>query len=265
MKKNIFVRLLVIVAVFASFTMASFAAETNQSIDISDVDSGLVHLSNFDNPQKKVKVMIKHNDSKYFYDVVDDELSLPLQMGNGSYAVVVYEQVSGNKYKAVQSKKFTAKMDKNQVFLNSIQSIEFNENDPAILKAKELTKNASTDMEKFMLIHEYVVSNVQYDYSKARTVQTGYIPSVQETFVTNTGICYDYASLMASMLRSIDVPTKLVKGYRADSNVYHAWNEVYVDGEWKVIDATYDASLSNSSKSFELFKSSSMYLAEKVY
>ena len=44
---------------------------------------------------------------------------------------------------------------------------------------------------------------------------------------TGKGICFDYASLMAALLRSQGIPTKLVVGYSGDA--YHAWISVYLD------------------------------------
>lgn len=87
----------------------------------------------------------------------------------------------------------------------------------AIIKtAKKLTKNAKTDLEKAKIIYNYIIKNVQYDLKKANSVEDGYIPSIEATIKDAKGICYDYASLYAAMLRSINVPTKLVMGYKVD-------------------------------------------------
>ena len=44
------------------------------------------------------------------------------------------------------------------------------------------------------------------------------------------------------MLRSIGIPTKLVKGYKNDIDGYHAWNEVYISEKgWVIVDTTYDS------------------------
>ena len=70
----------------------------------------------------------------------------------------------------------------------------------------------------------------------------GYIPSVDDTFLTNTGICFDYASLAAAMLRSCGIPTKVETGYISPSGIYHAWNEVYVkDSGWIEVGFKIDA------------------------
>ena len=80
----------------------------------------------------------------------------------------------------------------------------------AIKKAKDLTKNVKNNQEKVKVIYDYVTKNIKYDDKKANTVETGYIPSIDETLKSQSGICYDYSVLTAAMLRSIDIPTKLV-------------------------------------------------------
>ena len=44
------------------------------------------------------------------------------------------------------------------------------------------------------------------------------------------GICFDYAALMATMLRSQNIPAKMEIGYAnmEEGAVYHAWLSVYI-------------------------------------
>ena len=71
---------------------------------------------------------------------------------------------------------------------------------------------------------------------------------------TGKGICFDYASLAASMLRSQGIPTKIIFGYVAPDNLYHAWNMFYTketgwvsvefkvnEKEWTRMDLTFSA------------------------
>ena len=44
--------------------------------------------------------------------------------------------------------------------------------------------------------------------------------------LSGTGICLDYAAVMASMLRSQNIPTRLEVGYAG--NAYHAWISTYI-------------------------------------
>jgi transglutaminase/protease-like cytokinesis protein 3 len=99
-------------------------------------------------------------------------------------------------------------------------------------------------------IYTYVIENFDYDVEKAATVEQGYLPTVDETLASGKGICFDYASLMAAMLRSQNIPTRLEVGY-VSGGVYHSWisvhtpetgwitNIIQFDGEsWTMMDPT---------------------------
>lgn len=66
------------------------------------------------------------------------------------------------------------------------------------------------------------------------------IPSAVEVLNSMKGDCNEHATLFAAMARSIGIPTKIAAGlvYQDGVFAYHAWNEVYVDGQWLPIDAT---------------------------
>ena len=130
-----------------------------------------------------------------------------------------------------------------------------------------MTEGKTDNFEKIDVIYDYIITNIKYDTEKANTVKSGYLPSIDEILKTNKGICFDYASIMASMLRSQDIPAKLVTGYSSKLNVFHAWNEVYTeetgwiklnemyfDGfQWRLMDSTIASSgkQSNSPKVME--------------
>jgi transglutaminase-like putative cysteine protease len=104
--------------------------------------------------------------------------------------------------------------------------VNFNASSKAVQKGQELATGANTDLEVVQNVYHYVIQNITYDHEKAATVQSGYIPVVDNTLATGTGICFDYASLMGSMLRSQGIPTRLEIGYAGTE--YHAWISVYV-------------------------------------
>jgi transglutaminase-like putative cysteine protease len=97
------------------------------------------------------------------------------------------------------------------------------------------------------------------------TISTSYIPDINETFKSGKGICYDFSSLFAAMLRSAGIPAKLVKGYTDNAVGYHAWNEVYdsAAGSWVTIDTTYDSQIKASGAAFTMIKDSGSY--SKLY
>jgi transglutaminase-like putative cysteine protease len=120
-------------------------------------------------------------------------------------------------------------------------------------KAAELAAGKSDTLEKVKAIYNYVITNISYDYAKAATVQSGYLPDLDQVLADKKGICFDYASLMAGMLRSQNIACKLVVGYA--NTEYHAWISVWtpekgwVDGaiffdgvKWQMMDPTYASS-----------------------
>ncbi|MCI9382900.1 MAG: transglutaminase domain-containing protein, partial [Lachnospiraceae bacterium] len=66
-----------------------------------------------------------------------------------------------------------------------------------------------------------------------------YLPDVDATLQERKGICFDYSALFAAMLRAQDIPVRLAIGYVQPDNIYHAWNQVYLDGEWVWMDSTF--------------------------
>jgi len=91
------------------------------------------------------------------------------------------------------------------------------------------------------------------------------LPNIDKTLTSGKGICYDFSSVFAAMLRSQGIPVKLVKGYTTNVEGYHAWNEVYNSetGEWIVVDTTYDVVIKDAGRAVSMAKETANY--SKVY
>lgn len=249
------------------FANIGYAAEKSMTsfIDSSMSSQGVVNVKYLSASNKKLKLVVQKDQSQYVYNLKGDESveSFPLQLNSGQYKISIMENVEGKSYKPVFSSSINVKLeDPNKTYLNSIQNVQWDENTKAVVKAKELTKNAKTDEEKIKILYEYVVKNVKYDYDKIGNLPTDYVPVVDETFESNKGICYDFSSMFAAMLRSLNIPTKLVKGYTKNAVGYHAWNEVLINGKWVVVDTTYDSQVAEKHKKYTMVKDAKIY--EKV-
>jgi len=232
------------------------------------LEKGIVTVTYAVKANVKTKLMIAKGTEKYTYSLTANkkEESFPLQMGNGEYTISLLENTSGTKYKVVG--KETVKLnlkDQSVVYLNAVQNVAWNDKNAAIIKAEELTKDLKTDAEKVKAIYNYVTSNIAYDNELAQKITTEYIPDIDATFKNKKDICYGYATLFGAMLRSVDIPTKLVMGETTYVKEYHAWNEVYLDGKWVVIDTTVDASYKKAKKSIAMTKDAAKYTAAKTY
>ncbi|MBU5314063.1 transglutaminase-like domain-containing protein [Tissierella carlieri] len=260
-KKHRIILLLVITLLLFS----AVAQAADDYIDKSQINSGVIKINN--NNGKVGAVRVSKGSTSYDYILKGND-TIPLQLGNGEYTILVLESVGGNKFKQIAKETIALKsVDSNEIYLQSIQMINWNNDMDAIKKAKELTKNAKNDKEKVEVIYNYIITNISYDNDKASNLSSNYIPKIDETLKSQTGICYDYASLLAGMLRSVGVPTKLVMGRKNDIKEYHAWNQVYLadNNEWVNIDTTYDAGLKKGNAATTMIKDEKDYKIEKEY
>jgi transglutaminase-like putative cysteine protease len=184
----------------------------------------------------KIKVLVNINDSQYQYTIQNtpDFVTIPLSEGNGNYAVGVWENVTDDKYAAVFSCELDVQLsDEFKPYLYPNQFVDFQQGDAAAQLSEKLATGATSDIEAINGIYSWVVENVSYDEEKAVTVASGYLPNNKDTISSQTGICFDYAVLTASMLRAQGIPAKLVIGYAGAA--YHAWIEVYGTDTGKII------------------------------
>ena len=137
-------------------------------------------------------------------------------------------------------------------FLTPNQFCMYDAGSSCVALSSKLCGGNKDTIAKTAAIYDYVINNISY-VSTAENGANGYIPVPDTVLANKSGICFDYASLMAAMLRSQKIPTKVVVGYAGD--IYHAWISVYVDGSgwidgyiyfdgnsWNRMDPTFAAS-----------------------
>ena len=240
--------------------------------DFDQAETGVVRVKLDDRYEADtIKIMVAYegqNPEFYDYDRFAEFESYGIDEGIGTYQIGIYQNTSGNSYRSIGMKTVEVdELDSLIPYLSSVQSIRWDAKDEAAELALALTDGIESDWAKVQAVHQYIIENITYDYDKAKTVQTGYLPDNAATLENGNGICYDYSSLMASMLRSLSIPTKLVMGYSNTKDVYHAWNEVYdaEREEWILIDSTFDASLYQHGFAVEMERDLAEYRVEKVY
>lgn len=180
--------------------------------------------------------------AEYTYDLTGKGwTAFPLSEGDGTYTAAVFEQVEGTAYLPVLTAEFHAELtDPRAPFLRPNQQVDYTAAPQTLAKAAELTADAADDTEKTKKIYEFVSSVLRYDEELAGSVQSGYIPVLDEVLEREKGICLDFAALMTAMCRSQGITCRLVVGDAG--RAYHAWTEVW-DGEtWVRYDPTFAAS-----------------------
>ena len=138
--------------------------------------------------------MIVTGESRYTYNLKADGSieSFPLQMGNGWYTVCVLENSEGNEYRYLFIKTVNAAINnENDVYLNSIQNINWNYEMEAIKKASELFSGLDAQEQKIKAVYDFITEKIRYDYEKMRNVDTSYVPDIDNTLQAK-----EYATIM---------------------------------------------------------------------
>lgn len=222
------------------------------SIDASNTSQGYVMVK-YNGTNEKVKLQITCPDQSCYTYLISDRGAydtFPLTAGNGSYALQVLENVAGDTYTVSLAQSINVSIeDEFLPFLYPNQYVNFHTDSKAVSKGSDLAKDTYSDLDVVQNIYNYVIKNISYDTEKAQNVSYGYVPDIDDTLSSKKGICFDYAALMTSMLRSQNIPTKLEVGYSGDA--YHAWISTYIDDKgwvddiiqfngdtWQIMDST---------------------------
>ena len=147
----------------------------------------------------------------------------------------------------------------------------------------KLTTGLNSDLEKTRAIFVWITHNVKYDCRKKRLgqISSGFTFSTEEervqkliawenrqakrTLRIKKGICGDYALLFKKMCDAAGVSSQVVTGYAKNEKEQirkksrepnHAWNAIQVNGEWCLVDATWESgySIDNCRKFRQEFK-----------
>ncbi len=253
------------------------AAETtgDVGVDFSGLADGYIAVSARSDRVLKFQILL--GDGKYSYDLPSDGTPFvyPLNMGDGDYTFRVMQNVGDDRYTVLWSQtRAIALASEFEPFLRPSCMVPYDAGSDCVAKARELAADCADDVGVVSAVYEYLVDNISYDDEKAKTAQSSYLPDPDATLSCGTGICFDYAALAAAMLRSEGIPCRLVTGYLEPDGVYHAWNEIYIQGQgwitvrieapgaaWKRVDITLAASGVPASRT----DNDSLYTTRYVY
>jgi hypothetical protein len=99
-------------------------------------------------------------------------------------------------------------------------------------------KSTMTDLEKLIVVHDYVINSVKYDYSfKNRSPYS----AIKE----KKSVCSGFALLAGKLLEIAKVKQFYVTGDSSDPTTHksgkHIWNKINLNGLWYNIDFTWDS------------------------
>ena len=247
-------------------------------VDASNISEGYIVVT-YHGDSPKVKLQITGpKEVTYTYNIssIPKEEVFSLQQGNGEYMVNIFENIEGTQYSQAYSQMLDVNITNEfSPFLYPNQYVNFTSSNEAVAKSEYLAYVCDSDLEVVSEVYNYIISNITYDHEEAETVQSGYLPDVDEVLYTKTGICLDYAALMTTMLRSQRIPTRMEIGYAGTA--YHAWLSTYIEdvgwvngmiefdgNEWSLMDPTF-ASNTKDKTLKEFIGDGSNYSVKYIY
>ena len=121
---------------------------------------------------------------------------------------------------------------------------------------REIIDDSMSDFEKIKAIHDYLIMNVTYDaalYDLFFTNPEGiskyngfYLEGV---FFDKLAVCEGISKAFSVLCNIEGIKCVVVTGKQANnpSGMGHAWNKVYLDGKWYIVDVTSDGTIINNS------------------
>ncbi len=117
--------------------------------------------------------------------------------------------------------------------------------------ANYLTDGIEDPFLQVKTLHDWVALTIAYD---AKSYLSGTIPSQEVASVIDrkTAVCDGYAELLNELLKAADYKSIKISGYARGhgSSIFdnslpdtsnHAWNAVFIDSNWYLIDSTWDS------------------------
>ncbi len=129
--------------------------------------------------------------------------------------------------------------------------------DEIVQTAASITAGIETDYDKALAIHDWVCENIYYDEDSIYENYNNAPYVASDVLTEKRAVCLGYANLYAALCRSVSIPCNVVTGYAlgvlgssdskwnennlsaAEAN--HAWNEVYLNDHWVIVDTTWDS------------------------
>lgn len=226
----------------ANHVVADYGDIISVTLDVGSAPNG-VALVKVDKLPAEVQCIVQIAKDggmyQYHFNKRGAWVGIPLQMGNGTYTIYVAYNAGDGTYPAPMIHSFNVSLASGlKPYTASSIIADFSYGSSAVGTAASLTSGQSTLDGKIDAVYNWITKNISYDRALASQITNGqvtsYLPDPDRTMSSRKGICYDYASLMCAMLRSQGIATRMVHGSTPQG--YHAWNEVYMDGQgWVVV------------------------------
>ncbi len=125
--------------------------------------------------------------------------------------------------------------------------------------AAYLNKKASTDIKKVRAYYVWLAYNIKYDTKAFFSNNPNPKTNTEDVLKYKKAVCQGYAQLFKELCQFSNIPCHLVSGYSKGygyssqkdfHNSDHAWNAIYINNNWQLVDATWGSGYVNDNKKY---------------
>ncbi|MBN1112581.1 MAG: hypothetical protein JXA53_06660 [Bacteroidales bacterium] len=117
-------------------------------------------------------------------------------------------------------------------------------NNPELI-SNYLTKPFNTDEQKVRAIFYWVANNFKYDKTEQSSKYNQNGKSIEFMLKYGKGVCQNFSDLVNELCKHANIKSVIIGGYTQQLNKIidkgHAWNGVFINNKWLMIDATWAA------------------------
>lgn len=113
--------------------------------------------------------------------------------------------------------------------------------------AAAICRDVKTEQEKARAIFTWIAGHIRYQKVSdpaAQTKKEYYDRRVKQVYRSGRGVCMDYSLLYQRMAQAVGLRCELIEGHAKTFSgnwESHAWNAVYLEEQWVLLDATWGA------------------------
>lgn len=229
----------------ARFEADGFFTLRGSNTDVNEFQYSIVYVTNLTTPSPRAYWFVRGNFEQRIW----------LPFGPGRYRVTVHKTTitsqNLNYEGAISGWSFTTSSSTNGAYTFIVDNVRnedgrfyypsyFVQSDHDLIRTRavSLLSGISGVSNQIRRVHDFVVTNLEYDYSSTSTnVGKRKRQDAVASLENRMGVCEGYAQLYAALLRSAGLETKYISG---DAGGGHAWNAVFDGFAWRYIDTTWD-------------------------
>lgn len=209
------------------------------------------------NRETKVQFSYTGKDGSQLFDEYNELLAQACEIDDSKTSsdadylkgIITKYGISYNGYKFVLEFSYYETMNQTKKLDTKIDSI-----------LKKLDVSKMTDYGKAKAIHDYIVSNVEYDSDLKKF-------SAYDALFKKSTVCNGYALLFYKMALKAGLECKYITGIGVTDNqqTNHAWNIVKLNKKWYLVDVTWDDPINGTKIYYDYFLKGSNTYSEDHY